>query len=70
MILTNFGLAPTQALSAIPKERDYPALFLTGYIDAAIAAECLQRNIHYRTVPIDPSALQRELRLALDDSGA
>lgn len=67
VILTNFGLSPAHVLSAIPKERGYPVLFLTGYVNAAIETQCQEKHIHCRTVPIDPSALRSELRLALDD---
>ena len=67
VIVTNFGIGPADAVSLIPERRDYPALFLTGHLDESVKATCRAKNLPYYTVPIAPGALQRELRLALDE---
>jgi CheY-like chemotaxis protein len=67
VIVTNFGIGPSDAVSAIPEGRDYPALFLTGYLDESVEATCRAKKLPVRRVPIAPGTLQRELRLALDE---
>ena len=67
VIVTNFGIRPSDAVSVIQERRDYPALFLTGNLDASLEATWRAKDLPYSMVPIDPGALQRELRLALDD---
>ena len=67
VIVTNFGIPPSDAVSVIQERRDYPALFLTGNLDGSLEATCRAKDLPYSMVPIDPGALQRELRLALDD---
>jgi CheY-like chemotaxis protein len=67
VIVTNFGLSPLQAVEAVPAERDFPVLFLTGYVDDDLARQCAAKRLPACRVPIDPPDLLRELRLALDD---
>ncbi len=67
VIMTNFGIPPLVALSVVLERRDYPVLFLTGYMDEAVKDICLRKKIHWRTVPIETGTLLRELRLALDE---
>ena len=67
VIVTNFGIGPADAVSVIEERRDYPALFLTGHLDESVEAACQVKNLPYHKVPIDPGALERELRLALDE---
>jgi hypothetical protein len=66
-IATNFGVNPRDALAVIPRDRDYPVLFLTGSYNEDIADACAEKEIPLRTVPISPKNLVRELRIALDD---
>ncbi len=67
VILTNFGVGPLHAVEIIPKRRDYPVLFLTGWMSDEIEAVCRAKNIPWRKVPIplDPIDLHRELSVAL-----
>ena len=66
-IITNFGVRPWAAVNAVPRERDCPVLFLTGFMDDAIKAECVAKHIRYLMAPIDAAGFQRELRVTLDD---
>ncbi len=70
VILTNFRIIGAasilQAVTAVPDDYDAPVLFLAGYLDAELKAECSRRRIPWRRVPITPEGLRRELRLALD----
>ena len=67
MVITNFGVGPWQAVAAIPAKRDYPAMFLSGYVDAAIEKDCMLKQIPWFPAPIKADELQRELRIALDE---
>lgn len=67
VIVTNFGLGPWQAVDAVPVERGFPVMFLTGHLDGRLARECAAKRIPVHRVPIEPTALIRELKLALDD---
>ena len=67
VIVTNFGVRPWQAIDCVPAERAFPVLFLTGHLDARLAHDCAAKRIPVHRVPIEPRALFRELRLALDD---
>ena len=67
VIVTNFGIGPADAVSVIQEVRDYPALFLSGNLDESVETTCQAKNLPCYKVPIAPGALQRELRLALDD---
>lgn len=69
VVLTNFGIGPREAVTMIPDRRDYTVFFLTGHVDSSIEAVCRSKQIHYRTMPIAPDVLRRELRIALDDPG-
>ncbi len=67
VIVTNFGLGPWQAIECVPAERGFPVLFLTGHLDGRLARDCAVKRIPVHQLPIEPRALFRELRLALDD---
>ena len=67
VIVTNFGVGPWQAIDCVPAERGFPVLFLTGNLDGRLAHDCAVKRIPVHRVPIEPQALFRELRLALDD---
>ena len=67
VIVTNFGVRPRQAIDCVPGERGFPVLFLTGHLDGRLARDCAVKRIPVHRVPIEPQALFRELRLALDD---
>jgi len=67
VIVTNFGVRPWQAIDCVPAERGFPVLFLTGHLDGRLARDCAVKRIPVHRVPIQPQALFRELRLALDD---
>jgi len=67
VIVTNFGLGPWQAIECVPAERGFPVLFLTGHLDGRLARDCAVKRIPAHQLPIEPQALFRELRLALDD---
>ena len=67
VIVTNFGVRPWQAIDCVPAERGFPVLFLTGHLDRRLARDCAAKRIPVHRAPIEPRALFRELRLALDD---
>ena len=67
VIVTNFGVGPWQAVDCVPAERGFPVLFLTGHLDQRLARDCAVKRIPVHRVPIEPEALFRELRIALDD---
>ncbi len=67
VVITNFGIAPWAAVQVVPRSRDYPVLFFTGYLDAALAQECRARRIPWVQVPAPIADMRRELRIALDD---
>ena len=67
VIATNGGIPPLLTLEAIPAERDYPVLFLTGHWDAAVEAVCRDKQVVARRVPFGLDEFRQELRLALDD---
>jgi hypothetical protein len=67
VVITNFGIGPFHAVEVIPADRDYPALFLTGYMDDWLSAFCRDREIPWRQAPVRLDDLRRELRIALED---
>ena len=67
MLITNFGVSPWGAVSVIPVDRDYPVLFLSGFVEDAIVRVCEAKRIAWRKAPIEIPSLRRELRLALDE---
>jgi hypothetical protein len=58
VIVTNFGVGPHAALDAVPMERSYPAMMITGYIDTQIEAKAARKHVPVLRVPIDPRALR------------
>ncbi len=66
-LATNFGVSPWEALAAVPKERDYPVLFLTGHLTREIEQECAEKSIPSLRVPEALDVLRGMLRLALED---
>jgi hypothetical protein len=67
VLVTNFGVSASDAVSLIPAERDYAVLYLTGHIDDQIATACADRAIPWLRMPEAAELLQREVRVALDD---
>jgi CheY-like chemotaxis protein len=67
VVITNFGIAPWAAVRIIPGRRDYPVLFMTGYLDAGLERECRAKGIAWVQVPASIDEMRRELRIALDD---
>ncbi len=51
VVIMNFGVGPWQAFAAIPAKRDYPAMFLSGYVDAAIEKDCALKQIPWFPAP-------------------
>ena len=68
VIVTNLGLPPWLALDAIETKRDYPVLFLTGYVDPVIESICRAKEIPLLRFPDEISSLPGELRVALEDT--
>src|SRR5438552_1001208 len=68
VIVTNLGLPPWLALDAIETKRDYPVLFLTGYVDPVIESICRAKEIPWLRFPDEISSLPGELRVALEDT--
>ena len=68
VIVTNLGLPPWLALDAIETKRDYPVLFLTGYVDAVIESICRAKEIPWLRFSDEISSLPGELRVALEDT--
>ena len=68
VIVTNLGLPPWLALDAIETQRDYPVLFLTGYVDPVIESICRAKEIPWLRSPDEISSLPGELRVALEDT--
>lgn len=66
-LATHCGIGPHDAVASIPMTRDYPVLFLTGYCDDEIAAACIEKGVPRHMLPVPPTELIRELKLALDD---
>jgi CheY-like chemotaxis protein len=67
VVVTNFGISPWAAVRIIPARRDYPVLFVTGYLDAGLEQECRAKGIAWVQVPASIDEMRRELRIALDD---
>ena len=42
VLATNFGVPARDAIGVVPAERDYPVLFLTGYVTEQIEKECVE----------------------------
>ncbi len=66
-LATNFGVSPWEALAAVPADRDYPALFLTGHLTSEMEQECADKSIPSLRVPEALDVLRGMLRLALED---
>lgn len=67
VLTTNFGVPAGQAIAIVPAERDYPVLFLTGFVTDQIAQECVEKSVPSLRVPEALDVLRGMLRLALED---
>jgi hypothetical protein len=66
-LTTNFGVPAGEAIAVVPAERDYPVLFLTGFVTEQIERECVEKSVPSLLVPEALDVLRGMLRLALED---
>ena len=65
VIVTNFGIPPAHALSAITAEHSYPVLFISGHFDDDFRRECALKRIRSMKMPFTLKELRAEVGAAL-----